>query len=183
MKKLTLQKTIFIFIILWSFLIIYPVAAIPQCGDLIVSPNTQNSINIIWSYNVSDNLIGMSINGYIIEDFDNQSGIYEWYSPRPSTATIRIWNEIDSGCNTSRILSPVKTSSENISDVINMYLLFILGLACLIVGLWLPPLGLGAMLFGLLGLMAYNNSTVMILLYLVLIIVGIIEIVAKDSWA
>jgi hypothetical protein len=180
-----IKKGIFLIYVIFACFIIFsnPVSAIPQCGNLIVTPSNQSSSGIFWHYNISDNIQTVSIDGILLSNFDNQSGIIPLGSADGRITgehTVRTTNNIDSGCNTSTIL-PTKT--QNTNDTINIYLVFILGLICVIIGFFIPPVGLGAMIFGVIGWLLPNNSALMIILYLVLFIVGLLEIVSNDKWS
>lgn len=190
MKAISEDKTI-----RWSIFLIYCIAGLfiifntpvsaAQCGNININVASQTQYTISWSYNIDNEITGISIDGRNITDFDAQSGIYTYHAidhEIGNSHTIRLINATDSGCNTTSLLPPVKTSGEGILDIINMYIIFILGLACIVIGFKIPPVGLGACIFGVIGLAAYNNSIGMILLYAVLIIVGIIEIAAGKEW-
>lgn len=185
-EDLTIRRVIFlIYVITAVFLIANTASALPQCGDINISVSSKTPYTITWSYNIDNNIIGLSIDGITKTDFDNQSGYYTYHAidhESGNSHIIRVINETNSGCNTTSLSPPVKTSGESIFDVINTYIIFILGLACLIVGFKVPPLGLGSAIFGVIGLVAYSNSLSMILLYTLLIIVGAVEIVAGKEW-
>ena len=168
---------------IFGIMFLFPIiSASSNCGNINITSSITNNHNIRWDYNIEDNITQLSIDGKFITDFDNQSGVYIYGTADGRDTgehTIKLYNISDNGCNTSHILPPV---SENISNVINAYILFILGLICVIIGFWVSPLGLGACLFAVLGYLQPDNTFTLIILYTLILIVGIIE-GFSSSWS
>jgi PKD repeat protein len=146
-----------------------------NCGNLIVYASPLNNESITWHYTPSDNITQISVNGYLIENFDNQTGFFVWRTPPyPSTNTIKIYNETDTGCNTSVILPVGQSEQEQFFGSLNFWFLVGIIILCAIVGfLWLPIIGFIGVILSLLGIVsAINYSASMGVIFFILIIVS-----------
>lgn len=146
-----------------------------NCGNLTVHADSLNNESITWHYNVSDNINQISVNGYIIENFDNQTGFIVWRTPPySSTDTIMVINESDTGCNTSSIL-PIETQQETFFGNLNEW--FLIGIIILFIILavvYVPLFGWFALFLSIGGLItAINHSIGYGIMFFILVIVSL----------
>jgi len=169
--------------VLITILIISPSNAIPQCGDLIISPNNESINGIIWAYNTTDNIIGASIDGINLENIDNQSGIIQYGSADGRNAglhTVRIFNEINSGCNTSRILSSPPSETETFFASINLWFLLIVAIILIVVGISIPIVAIAGAVACVIGIVgSFNHSFALGVIFCLCFIAGLIVGLSK----
>lgn len=160
-----------------------PTTQAQGCGNLSFTTIERDNNYINWYWNISQNITSLSVDSHLIPDFDNTTNNYFLSDLEPNTPhAIKINSINDSACNITYTSGKTATSADNLTDTINKYLIFLLGVICIIIGAFIPPVGLSAALFGVLGWITPANDMIMILLYLILVIVGILEIVIGEEW-
>lgn len=150
----------YLFTILTLMLLVIGVNA-ANCGDMNLTSNP-SVYSIEWTYHANEGITGMSLDGRTITNFDNQSGYYilnRADGEGTTTHTLRITNETDSACNTSAFLPTPKTESETFFTTINLWILFIIALACIVVGISVPIIAICGAVFCIVGIVgSFNNS-------------------------
>lgn len=147
------------------------------CGNIPLTLTDKGTDYLRWSWLEDSTISGASLDGIYLPTFDVMSNTYiATELSANSTHVFKIYNTTDSGCNSSKTNELPPTESFKIMSVINAYMLFLLALICIIIGIFVPPVGFGAVLFALVGLTtSVNNSATLLFLYLLCIIVGIVE--------
>lgn len=158
-------------IILLSITILFLIQSVN--ADIRVNSIISNT-DIKWSW--SENVTSISIDGKLISDFDNRSKEYTLitYPDRYSILhTIRVYSIDDSGFNSS-YSHLIVNSSDTIIDTLLVYLIFLFGLICLIIGFKEPLIAFGAFIFACMGIVsAFDNSFTLGFLYVLLLIASI----------
>lgn len=161
------------------FLIIVCLIAPIQAYNITTDEITQTSI--IWNLSEissNTNITAISIDGYIISDYENNPyQINQNDLNAGTTHFIRVTDENNITTSGSvKTLIPDTTESEQNAAMINTYLIFFLGLICIIIGIFVPIVGLGACIFAIIGLTtSINGSFIMAFLFVVLLLAGLIE--------
>jgi hypothetical protein len=172
--------SLFILIILISSSI---VGIARGCGDLIVSATNKTDSSILWSWNINQNITRISIDGSLISNFDNSTNMYILNDLKPSSLHyINIFNNEDSGCNTTTTNIATQSESEKLAGNANLYFLFFIALACLIIGLFIPFIALVSIVIYIIGLIgAFNHSLLMGLIFFAGLIASIYIGIVKSE--
>jgi len=170
------MKKIFLLAVIVILCMIPMVSA--DCGNLTVLPSDTGVNYILWAWNTSYNITTLSIDS-IPTSFDyNISNFILSGLDENSLHSIKIYSDTDTGCNMTLTESAdiITTEQELFFTSINLYILFFFACLCIIIGMaYIPIIGFGAFLFGLLGLMgSMNNSLIMGILFFIAMIAGVI---------
>lgn len=127
------MKKIMLLIIALILLCIIPISA-----EIIIATDVTNT-SILWTWNSEANITSVSIDGVIVNDWDNQTNYYRLIAPPDNYGwhTIAV-HSIDDGQITSAYIpkpeSPVDTSLNMLAG----YTLFILAFIFITAGLFVP---------------------------------------------
>ena len=138
-------------------------------AEIIVAPINVTETSITWQWDESANVSSISINGLLIENFDNKSNSYQWScAPYGCHGTINVYSDNDRGNNTTSTLPIIPTSSENFWNWVMSYILVIASIACAIISLKINVIGWIGVIFGLLGILTQltEGSVIMTIIYL-----------------
>jgi len=130
---------------------------------------------IYWSYDNTTDFISLSLDGNILTNFNSASKVYIASNLLPEsehTLNLRTVNDIINSTVTT-LAEPI-TNEDNFYGLIFPYLLFLLGLICLVAGFYEPIISFGAFIFGVIGILtALNDSFIMGTMFVLLIIASI----------
>lgn len=142
-------------------------------AEIIVSPYNITETSIAWNWTSESNVSLISINGYVINNFDNKTNNFRWEcAPYGCIATINVYSENDYGSNTSSTLPIQENGFNSFWQTIMIYFLFIISIICALITIKLPVVGYAGILFGLVGITTqlHDGSITMTILYLIAII-------------
>ncbi|MDD2208266.1 MAG: hypothetical protein PHU45_02805 [Bacilli bacterium] len=151
-----------------------PTTTITPLPDFYVYAGEITESSIKWIF--SDTVTEIYIDNTKIESFDNKSGFYQLNNLNEhSLHSIIVKNESNIAENSVFTLSKINPTNnkDNFYAYIMTYILVLAGLICCIVGLKVPFVGFGGVLFGLVGITTQlHGSFVNAILYLCIICAG-----------
>jgi len=149
------QKTKLIFLITGIlFILLFCILLIPNASAscMNIADKTKNSIS--WNYSNSSPIISASLDGIILQNFDNTSHIYSAKNLLPDSEHTFFILEINNTIsNITRTLSEPQTEIDILINYIFIYLFFIVALGCIIIGLKIPFIALIGSGFAILGIL------------------------------
>ena len=173
-----------IFILLsciFGILLIFPVvSAFNITTDEITETSITWNLTEIGNYTI----VSASFDGINITDISPITKILMQSDLTARTGHILTIIDSNGETSTENAITSILSLSENekFYASINMYIFVILALICAAIGAFIPPIGLGACIFAVLGLSSsVNNSLSMGLLCMILLIIGIVEGISTFS--
>jgi len=157
-------------------LICIALLVLPCSAMLNVTVESVSQSGISWNWSKDYTLTNLSIDGYQVILFDKTANRFDLTGLNAGEKhSIKIYTSGDNGNNTATTLP------NNINNNIDLYILFLLGLVCIIIGVIAEPIiGFGAFIFGVIGLTtSLNNSFIMGSLFSLLIIASIFVVFNK----
>jgi len=157
-------------------LICIALLVLPCSAMLNVTVESVSQTGISWNWSKDYALTNLSVDGYQVLLFDKTANRLDLTGLNAGEKhSIKIYTSTDNGNNTAT------TSPDNINNNIDLYILFLLGLVCIIIGVIAEPIiGFGAFIFGVIGLTtSLNNSFIMGSLFSLLIIASIFVVFNK----
>lgn len=151
--------------VLFLISILFLIASVNGLMNISVNKTTENSIS--WSWSEGYKLTDISIDGYKVALFDYNSSRFDLTGLNPNERhSIKIYMGVDNVTNITT------TTTNQTKYNIDMYILFLLGLICLIIGALIEKIiSLGGVVFGCLGILtALDNSFTMGVLFALIII-------------
>jgi hypothetical protein len=166
-----------IFIIPLLICLFIPVLA----GNLTINLEDKGINYIAVNWSKASNITTVSFDGILVTDFDiNGSSLIKTGLAPNTEHIIKIYNKSDNGQSIINTLdievtpTPI-TEKEQFFSSINLYILFFFALICIVVGFYIPVIGFGSVLFGILGIItSINNSFIMGLLFVIVTIAGFV---------
>ncbi len=175
--KLTdIEKSIFYFFIAWIVIFLAILFLIAPASAIInVTPFYTSNSSIGWNWSSSSNVINISLDGVMIQNFDNKSTKFYANNLIPNTQhQIGVYSAIDVGSNVTNTLPLNEDSGEQINDLIYQWIFVIFGLVFCIVGLKVPYVGFGATVFGYMGIELFTFGNMFYLfMYAILFVAGL----------
>lgn len=151
--------------VLFLISILFLITSVNGLMNISINKTTENSIS--WNWSEDYKLTDISIDGYKVMLFDYNSSRFDLTGLNPNERhSIKIYMGIDNVTNvTTTTINQTKYN-------IDMYILFLLGLICLIIGAFVEKIiSLGGVVFGCLGILtALDNSFTMGVLFALIII-------------
>jgi len=167
-------------IILLSITILFLIQSVNAAPDDIFNMTVFNKGNdyIQWSYYDDDVLTSASYDGITITGFDVKSLNYTASDLTPNSYhTFCAYSFDDFRClitNTTNTKSTTEINQEYFWAFITIYLIFLIGLICLVVGIYEPIMGFAAFVFGCIGIVSTSGlSFVMGTLFFLLIVASV----------
>lgn len=157
-------------------LICIAILVLPCNAILNVSVESISQTGISWNWSKDYTLTNLSVDGYQVVLFDKSANRFDLSDLNAGEKhSIKIYTFTDSGNNTTTTLP------DNTKVNIDLYILFLLGLICIIVGVIAEPLiGFGAFIFAVIGITtSINNSFIMGILFCILLIASIFVVFNK----
>lgn len=151
--------------ILFLIGILLLISSVSGLMNISVNKTTENSIS--WNWSPQYKLTDISIDGYKVILFDYNASRFDLTDLNPDEQhSIKIYMGVDNVTNIT--ITKVNETKFNI----DMYILFLLGLVCLIIGALIEKIiSLGGVIFGSIGILtALDNSFTMGILFALLII-------------
>lgn len=159
-------------LIFMFLLIVFPVNALITIED-------KGTNYIYWMWNNSG-VDSISIDSKLIAEYDNSNSYTLNDIESNSLHQIKLFNdtsgEVDS--NITKSVAMTETAQEGFFSLANLYLLFIIGLICILIGVFtgISLISFAGAVIGITGLIAsFNNSFGLGLLFFILIISGILS--------
>lgn len=163
-------------LVLMSFSI-FAVGAVNALGNITVNMDVKTGDSIKWSWEYDSTISGASLDGEYLPYFDVMSTSYIAKDLSPfSVHTFKIYNTTEFGENTTITDRAIATEQEIFFSTINLYIFLIFGIICLVFGAGIPLIGYIGVVFGIIGwLGSLQNSFIMGLLFVIVIIIGLVE--------
>ena len=128
-------------------------------------PITVDSVGdsyIKWSWNTSEKVINISVDGYEIRYFDTKADTFTLSGLYPlESHTLKVYTNNYSGISTANTSSPIKDNQDSVFDWLMIYIPFILGCICLYIGLKIEKfVAFGAFFCGFIMVIESTNISI-----------------------
>lgn len=154
------------------FLILLVILLIPIVGaegTVLLYANTSNSL--MWTYTADEPITQASLDGVIIQNFDNQSPYYAANElPQNSKHVFCIYTNTTSYCSIDVTDTPIE---ERVKDYFWEYMLILLAVVFVILSVWVKPFAWVAVICSLTGIIdagTMNNFTMFIVFGIVTVV-------------
>lgn len=167
------------FFFLFFIIILLAISLVPSANaEINIYPQFVTNTSIGWNYSLEKNISSASVDGVLVTDFDNKSGLIIANKLEPNTPhQINIYSyDNDTGSNITWTSSIPKSSEESITDLVWSWIYVIIGVSACIIGAYfkVPFVGFFAVIIALIGFTtSIHGSLIMAIIYVILFAAGI----------